>query len=218
MKEEVFMILTLDEDKKNIIFNELIPKEGSIKDIEELNHLYSTVNFEYGYLQHGMLWFRKEKPDDTEIRENNIVFYDEYTWGRNGLGGHYPVNYFTTKAKNTLIIVRKLLKLNKGGNFNMSSFFEDNPEIAIPSEILINEKFDLSLQIKKLEYILKNEELALSILKDAYLDFYLFVRLLDKIEFKQSVINNPGLFKSAYDGALENTQILSLSKKFSELI
>lgn len=72
------------------------------------------------------------------------------------------------------------------------------------------------MQTKKLEYLLANPELSLSLLKDAYLDFYLFVDLLTKVDFNTESIN-VNISETIYKEAIENTKIFTLAKEFAKL-
>jgi hypothetical protein len=54
------MIITMSDDKKNVASINLVANGDKRKEIERLHSLYSTPNFELGYLQHGMLFFIKK--------------------------------------------------------------------------------------------------------------------------------------------------------------
>ena len=85
------------------------------------------------------------------------------------------------------------------------------------ADFLTSKKFDLEMQIQKLEHILSNSELALSLLEDAYLDFYLFVNFLTKVNIQSKIIEDTSWVDFFGEEAEENTQILSLAKKFAGL-
>jgi len=74
------IILTLKENNKKIIFNNIIPKTDRQEEIEKLYRLYSAVNYEYGYLKHGLISFYIEKPEEFEITSKSILFYSTYIW------------------------------------------------------------------------------------------------------------------------------------------
>lgn len=209
------MFVTLQNNK--IVFNTLQAKKGMEEEIKHLHSIYSTPNFELGYLQHGRLLFFKEKPDEIKITRENIQVYNSYTWGKSGVNGFYPCEYFTTKAKNTLILIRQILELEQDMDFAMKDFFRESSTELHPSGMLVKKDFDLALQLKKLEYMLANKELALSLLKDAYLDYYLFVNLLTKVDIDSSIWKSDVSCESLRVKAQENTAILSLAKKFALL-
>lgn len=212
------MILTLTEDKRKIVSTKLLPKDGMLDQIKYLHHLYSKPDFEYGYLQHGPILFTAERPEEELVTENHIQVFDKHRWGPNGIENIYPIEYFTTRARNTLIITRQILGLGHyNTNFALKSFFKDSFKEIDVSGLLINSEFNLLMQIKKLEYILENKELALPLLKDAYLDFRLFVSLLIKVDIESKRIMPEEMFEDFVEEAEENTQILALARKFTEL-
>ena len=219
------MIATLNDDKSAIVFNEFKVKYGMKKEIEYLHHLYSTVNFELGYIQNGMLWFHPQKPKKRDIvTRDDIQTFDSWRWGNDGIMNRsgtarlYPVEYFTTRAKNTLILIRQLLKKDYDNDVALSKFFTDSSkEVHKEIGILQPRKFDLSMQIQKLEHILNNPEIALSLLEDAYLDFYLFVDFLTKVNIKSEIPTGKHWIDFLGDVAVENTEILNVAKKFVRL-
>ncbi len=210
------MILTIDK-KDKVVLTDFQAKSGLLQQIGYLHHLYSTPNFELGYLQHGPVWFHQEKPiKNVLITSKNIQVYDEHTWGVTKKSESYPINYFTTKAKNTLMIIRALLELENSKYFILKDFFEESSREVTLQGFVKPEKMDFQLQIEKLQYILQNPALALSLLKDAYLDFYLFVDLLTKVD----IVNSPQDFSFPspfYEVAGENTKILTLATAFAKL-
>lgn len=217
------MIITLkdgqdEKDKQaEVTLTRLVAKSGKEKEIEYLHYLYSTPDFELGYLQHGQLLFHPEMPKKEDlITDDDIQVYNTHTWGTAPINGRYPVEHYTTKAKNTLIIIRKLLGLGDCGTFSMKSFFLDSSKEVTPYGFVGTGKFDLLTQTKKLRYLLANPELALSLLKDANLDFYLFVDLLTKVDFETSKISS-NLFEHLHYEATENTELLTIGKEFTKL-
>lgn len=211
------MILTLSDDKKSIVYNRLIVKEETKEEIERLHYLLSYPNFETGYFQHGGIYFHQEKPKDILVTRDNIQVYNSYQWGETGVNGVYPVEYLTTRAKNTLFLIRQLLKLEYDDDFKMRSFFAESSKELHSSGVLVETPFDLTTQLKKLEYIYDNKEIALSLLKDAYFDLYMFVDLLTKVDFDMQERKDPILLEHLYTEAQENTPILNLTKKFAKL-
>ncbi len=211
------MIITIGSDSKSVVFNDLVIKEGKEKEIEYLHKLYSTPNFELGYLQHGGVWFHQEEPKEILITKNDIQVYDSRKWRKDR--ELYPVEYFTTRAKSTLFIIRQLLKLEYPEDLSLKDFFADSFKEVGPQGFLVySREPDFSLLLKKLNYILKYPEIALSLLKDAYLDFYLFVDLLTKVDFKTRRYEDPEMFNHVEKEATENTQILNLARCFNTLM
>ena len=211
------MILTLNDEQNAIFATELVPKNGDKKEIEYLHYLYSQPDFELGYIQFDRIMWHLEKPkENVLITDYNIQVYDTHSWGKDPINGRYPVEYFKTRAKNTLILIREILGQKNTNGFNLKKFFADSSKEVTSCGILKEEEFNLLKQTKKLKYFLENQELALSILKDAYLDFYLFVDLLTKVDFNIYPINE-NLFELFQNGAKENTEILTLAKKFAKL-
>ena len=211
------MIITLSADKKSVVSNRLIIKDGAKEEIERLHSLYLNPDFEFGYLQHGAIRFHQEKPKEILITKDNIQVFNSYQWGENGVNGVYPVEYLTTRAQNTSIIIRQILGLEHDYNFELKNFFADSSKEVHPNGAFVTKPFDLSMQLKKLKYILDNKEIALSLLKDAYFDLYLFVDLLTKVDLEIQGINEHDLFEGFYTEALENTQILDAAKEFAKL-
>jgi len=224
------MIATLSENKKGVVLNDLKAKYGMKKDVEYLHHLYSAWDYELGYIQHGRVRLQLEKPRRTETimesgKDREIEVYDSHRWGEEGIRDRantknlYPIEYCTTRAKNTLIIIRQMLKKEYNRSVLLSSFFVDScKEVHKQTGILMRRKFDLSMQVKKLEYILSNPELSLSLLEEAYLDFSLFVDLLTKVNIESMVVEDPSLI--AFFGekeVVENTKILTLAKEFANV-
>ena len=213
------MIMTLNENKDKIVFNELFLLEGKDKKVKGLEHLYSKPNFEYGYLQHGATWIERNTPPSVVQTEDYIQVYDEHKW--KGLldsnGNHvYPVEYYTTKAKNTLLIIREILNMNSVNCvFNLRDFFI-NTEIN-EQGFIINKPFDLELITRKLDVLLQNPDLASSMLMDMNLDYYLFTRLLSDVDINEKVDDTDFVFGNCKDFAEENTQILKLSREFAKL-
>ncbi len=211
------MILTLNEKEDAVALTALTVKDGMKKEIENLHVLYSTPDFERGYLQHGLLMFHREIPKkEVLITDEDIQVYNTHTWGINPINGRYPVEHYTTKAKNTLIIIRDILGLERGHTFSMKNFFIDSCKEATPYGFRKTGEFDLLTQTKKLQYLLENQELALLLLKDAYLDFSLFVDLLSKVDFSTSLISE-NLFEPLRKEATENTELLTIAKGFARL-
>lgn len=179
--------------------------------------LYSTPNFELGYIQHGKVSFHPEQPkQDVLITDYDIKVYDKRMWGTEPIFGCYPIKHYTTKAKNTLIIIRKILEIGYNNTISLKNFFSDTCKEVTPQGLINTKRFDLEMQTKKLEYLLANPELSLSLLKDAYLDFYLFVDLLTKVDFNTESIN-VNLSETIYKEAIENTKIFTLAKEFAKL-
>ena len=213
------MIMTLNENKDKIVFNELFLLEGKDKNVKGLEHLYSKPNFEYGYLQHGATWIERNTPPSVVQTDNNIQVYDENKW--KGLldskeNPVYPVEYYTTKAKNTLLIIREILNMNSiNCVFNLRDFFI-NTEIN-EQGFIINKPFDLELITRKLDVLLQNPDLASSMLMDMNLDYYLFTRLLSDVDINEKVDDTDFVFRNCKDFAEENTQILKLSREFAKL-
>jgi hypothetical protein len=103
------------------------------------------------------------------VTEKNIQVFDSYKWGENGIetrgGNLYPVEYYTTRAKHTLNVIRQLLGLEHEKNIVLKDFFSDSSKEVHEQGFLIDTEPDVSLLSKKLEYILANKEIALSLLK-----------------------------------------------------
>lgn len=211
------MIVTLHDDKKRIVINRLVARDGAIKEIEHLHSLYSKPNFELGYLQHGGIWFHREKPEEVLITKDAIKVFDSYKWGENGINNLYPVENFTTKAKNTLIMIRQLLGLEYDDNFKLKSFFTNSSKEVDANGFLADIDFNSLTQTRKLEHILANKEIALSLLKDAYLDFSLFAGLLTRVDLEMQIMEDPALFEFFHPEAVENTPLLNFAKEFAKL-
>lgn len=211
------MILTLNDKQDAVVITKLTAKDGKKKEIERLHYLYSSPNFELGYLQHGILLFHPEIPKQDElITDDDIQVYNTHTWGTEPINGRYPIEHYTTKAKNTLIIIRKILGSGYGNLFNLKSFFAGSSMEVTPYGLFNPKEFDLEMQTKKLQYLLENPELSLSLLKDTYLDFYLFVDLLTKVDFSTSP-TSPNLFEPLHKDAKENTELLTIAKEFAKI-
>jgi hypothetical protein len=212
------MIITLNDKKDDaLVLTKLVPKRGMIKEIEDLHVLYSTPDFQRGYLQHGELLFHSEIPKkEVLITDEDIQVYNTHTWGTAPINNRYPIEHYTTKAKNTLIVIREVLELERGHTFSMRNFFIDSSKEVTPYGFIKTGKFDLLMQVKKLRYLLENPELALSLLKDAYLDFNLFVDFLTKVDF-EILPTNPNLFELLHGEATENTELLTIAKEFTKL-
>ncbi len=213
------MIMTLNENRDKIIFNTLIIPEGNEKIIKTFEYLYSKANFEYGFLQHGATWIERNTPPSVVQTDDYIQVYDEHKW--KGLldskeNPVYPVEYYTTKAKNTLLIIREILNMNSVNCvFNLRNFFI-NTEIN-EQGFIINKPFDLELITRKLDVLLQNPDLASSMLMDMNLDYYLFTRLLSDVDINEKVDDTDFVFRNCKDFAEENTQILKLSREFAKL-
>ena len=72
-------------------------------------------------------------------------------------------------------------------------------------------KLAMAMELKKLKCILESKEVSLSLLKDAYFDFYLFVELLSKVDLETKTSS---IFETLYTEAVENTAILNTAKAF----
>ena len=72
------MILTLNENKTEIISNELIYPSEREKEIQYLEFLYSSPNFELGYLEHGSVWFLRQKPENMVVTKDYIQVFDQH--------------------------------------------------------------------------------------------------------------------------------------------
>jgi hypothetical protein len=217
---EVFgMIMTLNENEDKIVFNKLVIQDGKKEKIKGLKDLYSKPDFEYGYLQHGATWIERNTPPSVVQTDDYIQVYDEHKW--KGLldskeNPVYPVEYYTTKAKNTLLIIREILNMNSiNCVFNLRDFFI-NTEIN-EQGFIINKPFDLELITRKLDVLLQNPDLASSMLMDMNLDYYLFTRLLSDVDINEKVDDTDFVFRNCKDFAEENTQILKLSREFAKL-
>lgn len=213
------MIMTLNENEDKIVFNKLVIPEGKEKKIIGLEYLYSKPDFEYGYLQHGATLIERNTPPSVVQTDDNIQVYNEHKWkGLLDSKGNqvYPVEYFTTKAKNTLLIIREILNMNSVNCvFNLRNFFI-NTEIN-EQGFIINKPFDLELITRKLDVLLQNPDIASSMLMDMNLDYYLFTRLLSDVNINEKVDDNDFVFKNYSNLAQENTQILKLSREFAKL-
>ena len=210
------MIATLSKNGE-IICNKLVVEPSQREKVEELHHLYSKIDFAYGYLQHGSIFFCSEKPKEVLITSEEIRAYDSHRWGEHGINGYYPIELFTTRAWNTLIIIRRLLGKVPENCFRLADFFVESSKEVHACGVLASVPFDLSIQTKKLEYILGNRDIALSLLKDAYLDFYLFVDLLAKVELETEAAKVEQFDKDFYVAAEENTLILNIAQEFALL-
>ena len=213
------MIMTLNENEDKIVFNKLVIPEGKEKKIIGLEYLYSKPDFEYGYLQHGATLIERNTPPSVVQTDDNIQVYNEHKWkGLLDSKGNqvYPVEYFTTKAKNTLLIIREILNMNSVNCvFNLRDFFINN-EIN-EHGFIANKPFDLELITRKLDVLLQNPDIASSMLMDMNLDYYLFTRLLSDVNINEKVDDNDFVFKNYSNLAQENTQILKLSREFAKL-
>lgn len=203
------MIVTLSDDERQMVDIQLVAKDRA--EIERLRRLYETIDFELGYLNHGAVNFLRERPKNIMITRDNIQVFDSYQWGKDGINGFFPVEFLTTKASNTLIIIRQLLGLETDYNFKLNRFFSDSSKVIHSTGALVKTPFDLTLQLKKLKCILESKDISLSLLKDAYFDFYLFVELLSKVDFKAQVMP---IFEPLHAEAIENTAILNTAKAF----
>lgn len=203
------MIVTLSDDERSMVWTKLVAKDKA--EIERLCRLYETVDFELGYLNHGVVNFLRERPKNIVITRDSIQIFDAYQWGKDGVNGLFPVEFLTTKANNTLIIIRQLLELESDYNFKLRSFFSDSSKQIHSTGALVRTPFDLTLQLKKLKCILESKEVSLSLLKDAYFDFYLFVELLSKVDLETKTSS---IFETLYTEAVENTAILNTAKAF----
>lgn len=54
-------------------------------------------------------------------------------------------------------------------------------------------------------------------LRDYYLDFYLFVSLLDYVKIEKEESSSDRLYSMCYKEALENTQIMDLALEFKRI-
>ena len=179
------MIATFNKNENGIDLTGFVPKEGKTDQVKYLYNLYSTPNFEIGYLQYGRLGFCSDKPEEVEVTDDGIIkVHNQHSWGNIMLNGHYPVQNYTTKARYTMLFIREILEISKHQTFHLRDFFENTSKKIYPGGIFYATEFDLETQIQKLEYILANEELAMGLLQDAYLDFRLFVNLLSVIKLK----------------------------------
>lgn len=220
------MILTIAEDDKTILLNNITIKEGMDREIRRLYELYSSANLEYGYLIHGATNFYYTKPSNKIITDDNILLYDSHKWGNNGIKNNYgmtcyPVEYYTTWAKYTLFIISQLLGYKKESQIKLRKYFEGINSVNKNIGIVTNESFNLDKQIAKLDTILSNPQIALSLLENAYLDYSLFVNLLSNITITPQEIEKSlqEFFKvnGFVTEAKENTKLLKKAYEFSKL-
>ena len=205
------MILTLDENKKKMFLNNLICLEERKKELEYLEYLYETPNMELGYLEHGGIWFSQKKPDGIIMPLGDI-----HVWSEETLNSLYPIKTYTSKAKNTLYLIRQILGKDADSNFKLANFFACSANEIIESGILTH-SLNLDFTLQKLKYILQSKDLALPMLRDYYLDFYLFVSLLNLIEIKKEEVTTPDMFSLFSKEALENTEIMNLAFAFNRI-
>ena len=205
------MILTLDENKKKMFLNNLICLEERKKELEYLEYLYETPNMELGYLEHGGIWFSQKKPDGIIMPLGDI-----HVWREETLNSLYPIKTYTSKAKNTLYLIRQILGKDADSNFKLANFFACSANEIIESGILTH-PLNLDFTLQKLKYILQAKDLALPMLRDYYLDFYLFVSLLNIIEIKKEEVKIPNMFSLFSKEALENTEIMNLAFAFNRI-
>ncbi len=210
------MILTLNENKTEIISNELIYPSEREKEIQYLEFLYSSPNFELGYLEHGSVWFLRQKPENMVVTKDYIQVFDQHKWGVEGIHGMYPIEFYTTKAKNTLFLIRQMLGKEVGTNFSLRSFFDQTTNEILDSGILSHPD-QFSQLLEKLYYLLQAGELANPMLRDYYLDFYLFTKLLDMVSIQSQVLQNQDVFSSFYREAEENTEIMRIAHEFQRI-
>ena len=116
----------------------------------------------------GQYNFNRQEPPAMTITRNYIQVYDALKWNQKDI---FPVEYQTTKAKNTLYLIRQLLGLECDTNFALKNFFLSQSKTIDQNGCFIDEPFNLERQVKKLEYFLQSPELALELIKDADLDF-----------------------------------------------
>ena len=205
------MILTLDENKKKMFLNNLICLEERKKELEYLEYLYETPNMELGYLEHGGIWFSQKKPDEIIMPLGDI-----HVWREETLNSLYPIKTYTSKAKNTLYLIRQILGKDADSNFKLANFFACSANEIIESGILTH-PLNLDFTLQKLKYILQAKDLALPMLRDYYLDFYLFVSLLNLIEIKKEEVTTPDMFSLFSKESLENTEIMNLAFAFNRI-
>jgi len=215
------MIITLNDKKDAIVSTALVPKEGKKKEIEYLHQLYSHPDVSLGYLQGGMLWWHNIRPNNDFEIEDDIIYVEE-THLYQPKNCRFPVRHYYTKARNTLIVIRKILESPYGRAINMKDFF--NIDRRPPYEPLEYDEqmrikiieTNIDMQIKKLEYLLENEELALLLLRDVNLDFYLFVDLLTRVELETEILHQDA-FEYVKDVAEDNSKVLTIAKEFAKL-
>ncbi len=203
------MIVNVNE-KKEIVLTKLVAKEGKDSDLQGLYYLYTALDFQLGYLQGGKIWWHIEPLEkDVVVTDSEILVNNPNGEKRNAINGRYPVAHYSTKAKNTLIFIRNILEENYTNNIMLRKFFENKDTYRY-------EEFDFEMQINKLSYLLDNKDLALPLLKDAYLDFYLFTNLLTLVDLNDKKISRE-LYEPLLKDGIENGKILTLAKVFSKL-
>ena len=134
-----------------------------------------------------------------------------------GINGFYPVEDCTTTAQQTLNIIREILHKNNSSDIILNNFFNAERREVTSENKRLFDKFDINDQLEKLKFILSNKKLAIPLLKEAYLDFYLFIDLLDKIDIVPTEEVELNKIPNQYDNASSNTKILKIANSFSKL-
>ena len=204
-------------NNKKIQTASFIPKDiYSLRELERQHELFTVIDSETGFLLYGQTDYDLDEPSKRIERTCDCI---KVYVGKNA-GGAHMIKKYIPKANITLQIIEKTLEYVPDSNTALKDFFKKSGQIITRYGTLEDGEFNLTDTTDKLNYILKSKKLALSILQDAYLDYFLFATgFLPNVDIKIEDINNTALLanKELSLEANENTELLNIAQEFAKI-